>query len=67
MAFCDIAKTKKSKIIYDDFNYLKTLVPSHTLKNDGYEFTNLSGFKKALEENECDNLDSYQIYTDIEK
>ena len=48
MAFCNIAKTKKSKIIYDDFNYLKTLVPSHILKNDGYEFTNLSGFKKAL-------------------
>jgi hypothetical protein len=66
--FCDIAKTKKSKIIYDDFNYLKTLAPpSHTLQNNGYEFTNLLGFKKALEENGYNNLDnSYRIYTDID-
>ena len=39
---------KKTKIIYNDFNYIKTGISSL----DCYNFTNISEYQKAIEDNE---------------
>jgi hypothetical protein len=58
--FSDIAKNKKCKLVYSNYNYIKTNVA-----NINYNFTNIAGFKKAIEENESENENtSYCIYKD---
>ena len=56
--FSDIAKNKKSKLVYNNYNYIKTNVV-----NINYNFTNIVGFQQAIEENENENENkSYCIY-----
>jgi hypothetical protein len=61
--FCDIAKIKKSKIIYDDYNFIKTNETTCDNIYQNYKFANLIGLQNALEENESNNENtSYKIY-----
>lgn len=64
--FCDIAKIRKSKIIYDDYNYIKTNKTNYNT-NENYKFMNLIGIQKALEENDSNIEDiTYKIYKDTD-
>lgn len=50
--FVDIVKVKKSKIVYNDYNYIKTGIP-----NDDYlHFTNMEELQKAIEETEKETI-----------
>ncbi len=47
-SFCDLAICKKSKIIINDYNYIKTGIAS----NDCYHFKKIDELKNAIEQNE---------------
>jgi hypothetical protein len=64
-ALCDIAKIQKSKIIYDDYNYIKTNKTNYNT-NENYKFMNLIGIQKALEENGIYSIKPVKRDTDDE-